>query len=79
MIIAKVTSKGQITIPKEIREKLGVRPGESIGFEEADGRLCISKVLICSPFEKWAGFLQHLTGQTGDSLVREARGHDHSR
>jgi hypothetical protein len=28
MITAKVTSKGQVTIPKEIREKLGVHPGE---------------------------------------------------
>ncbi len=34
MITAKVTSKGQITLPKKIREKLGVHPGEELGFEE---------------------------------------------
>ena len=79
MIIAKVTSKGQITIPKEIREKLGVHPGENVGFEERDNMLLISKVVGKSPFDKWVGKLKHLKGQRSDDLVREARGHDHSR
>lgn len=30
----KVTSKGQVTIPKEIRDKLGIRPAEGLAFEE---------------------------------------------
>jgi AbrB family looped-hinge helix DNA binding protein len=30
----RVTSKGQVTIPKEVREKLGVRPGDEVGFRE---------------------------------------------
>ena len=79
MIVAKVTSKGQITIPKEIREKLGVHPGEDVGFEEKDNMLLISKVVGKSPFDKWVGKLKHLKGQRSDDLVREARGHDHSR
>lgn len=29
---AKVTSKGQITIPKEVREKLGINEGDTVGF-----------------------------------------------
>lgn len=33
---AKVTSKGQITIPKEIREKLHLNPGDKILFEETE-------------------------------------------
>ena len=38
-IIARVTSKGQITLPKEVREKLGVQPGEAVGFgSEPDSR-----------------------------------------
>ncbi len=79
MITAKVTSKGQVTIPKEIREKLGVHPGEDVGFEERDNLLVISKVVTKSPFDKWVGKLKHLEGQRSDDLVREARGHDHSR
>ena len=79
MITAKVTSKGQVTIPKKIREKLGVHPGEDVGFEERDNLLVISKVVTKSPFDKWVGKLKHLEGQRSDDLVREARGHDHSR
>ena len=76
MITAKVTSKGQVTIPKEIREKLGVHPGEDVGFEEKDNLLVISKVVTKSPFDKWVGRLKHLRGKRSDDLVKEARGHD---
>ena len=79
MITAKVTSKGQVTIPKEIREKLGVHPGEDVGFDERDNLLVISKVITKSPFDKWVGKLKHLQGQRSDDLVRETRGHDNSR
>ena len=79
MITAKVTSKGQVTIPKEIREKLGVHPGEDVGFEERDNLLVISKVVTKSPFDKWVGRLKHLKGQRSDDLLREARGHDNGR
>ena len=79
MIIAKVTSKGQITIPKKVREKLGVQPGEAVGFEEKDGALVVTKVLPASPFDKWVGRLAHLKGARSDELVKEARGHDNRR
>jgi AbrB family looped-hinge helix DNA binding protein len=37
---AKMTSKGQITVPKDIRLKLGLKPGDRIRFLlEADGRV----------------------------------------
>jgi antitoxin PrlF len=32
MSIATLTSKGQTTIPKDIREKLGLKPGDRIHF-----------------------------------------------
>jgi antitoxin PrlF len=79
MIKAKVTSKGQITLPKKIRERLGVHPGEELGFEEKDNLIVISKVVTKSPFDKWVGTLKHLKGHRSDDLVREARGHDNVR
>jgi antitoxin PrlF len=79
MIVAKVTSKGQVTIPKRVREKLGVQPGEDVGFEEKDGVIFIKKAVTKSPFDKWVGKLKHLKGQRSDDLVMEARGHDNSR
>ena len=64
MIVAKVTSKGQVTIPKQVRDKLGVGPGENVGFDERDGVLVISKVVTKSPFDKWVGRLKNLEGRT---------------
>ena len=42
----KVTSKGQVTIPREIREKLGIRPAESeVEFVlEENGRCYLKKI-----------------------------------
>ena len=79
MITAKVTSKGQVTIPKVIREKLGVHPGEDVGFEERDNLLVISKVVTKSTFDIWMGKLKHLEGKRSDDLVKEASGHDNGR
>lgn len=42
---AKVTSKGQITIPKAVREQLGIGPGSMVDFERIeDGRIVLAKV-----------------------------------
>jgi antitoxin PrlF len=79
MITAKVTSKGQVTIPKKVRERLGVNPGEGVGFEEKDGVMLIKKAVTKSPFDKWIGRLKPLKGKRSDDLVKEARGHDNSR
>ncbi len=79
MITAKVTSKGQVTIPKRVREKLGVQPGEAVGFEEKNGVLVVTKVLAKSPFDKWMGRLTHLKSKRSDDLIKEARGHDNRR
>ena len=40
----KVTSKGQVTIPKPVRELLGIGPGSSVDFKRAaDGSIVIEK------------------------------------
>lgn len=39
-----VTTKGQVTIPKRIRELLGIEPGSAVVFELAeDGRVVLRK------------------------------------
>lgn len=75
MIVAKVTSKGQVTIPKKVRDRLGVHPGEDVGFEEKEGVVVITKAVTKSPFDKWVGKLRKLEGQQSDDLVKELRGH----
>jgi len=39
MDIAKLTSKGQLTIPRDIREKLRLKQGDKVLFMEDDGRI----------------------------------------
>jgi len=71
---AKVTSKGQITIPKAVRDQLGLRTGDRLEFVEDNGGFRIEKRLGENPFDKWQGFLKHLAGQSSDELVDEMRG-----
>ncbi len=41
----RVTSKGQVTIPLEIRDKLGLRASSEVEFELLpDGKVCLTKV-----------------------------------
>jgi antitoxin PrlF len=35
--ITTLTSKGQVTIPKEIRDELGLKPSDKIVFSLEDG------------------------------------------
>jgi AbrB family looped-hinge helix DNA binding protein len=39
----RVTTKGQVTIPQPIREKLGIGPSTEIDFVEAKGKVYIVK------------------------------------
>jgi antitoxin PrlF len=41
----KVTSKGQVTIPKPVRDHLGIVPGSEVEFRSAaDGTIIVEKV-----------------------------------
>lgn len=40
----KVSSKGQVTIPKNLREKFGMLPGTEVEFVPGDGGLRVRKV-----------------------------------
>ncbi|MBU1182984.1 MAG: AbrB/MazE/SpoVT family DNA-binding domain-containing protein [Proteobacteria bacterium] len=39
----RVTSKGQVTIPQYIREKLGITPSTEVDFVEKEGRVFLEK------------------------------------
>lgn len=42
-LAAKVTSKGQITIPKEVRDALGITEGDQIVFRVVQDRALLAK------------------------------------
>ena len=42
---ATVTAKGQVTIPKPVRDLLGIKPGSMVDFQRApDGRVVLVKI-----------------------------------
>jgi antitoxin PrlF len=75
-----VTSKGQVTIPKAVRDRLNIKPGNKVEFELApDGRIVLVKVGRKSApapnrFERFRGILKG--GMTTDELMALTRGED---
>lgn len=43
MLSSSVTVKGQVTIPAELRTKLGIQPGDRVGFVEQDGCILLQR------------------------------------
>jgi AbrB family looped-hinge helix DNA binding protein len=74
MPTAKLTSKGQLTVPRDVREDLGLRAGDSIDFIKDDGGFRIRKRTPPDPFKKWRGYFKDLAGKDPDELVEEWRG-----
>lgn len=45
MYQSKITKKGQTTIPKKIREEIGLKPGDTVRFSIEDGAIQIRRLL----------------------------------
>jgi AbrB family looped-hinge helix DNA binding protein len=70
---AKITSKGQITLPLEVRRLLGVRPGDRVLFETSKGGVRVRPVRTESPFEKYRGIGNPGMGSGREAVVRWVR------
>jgi AbrB family looped-hinge helix DNA binding protein len=75
---SRVTGKGQVTIPKRVRDYLGIAPGSMVAFEVApDGRIVLVKEgapRAPSRFEKVRGTAT--TKLTTDEIMAMLRGDD---
>lgn len=68
-----VTRKGQVTLPKAVREALGIRPGNQVRFDIRPGEVVIRKSVPGDAFQRWCGFLKHL-GRRTDDIMDDLRG-----
>ena len=72
----RVTTKGQVTIPLFIREKLGIAPSSEIDFVEEKGKVYIVKKRGSSPersaFRKMRGIAS--VKLSTDEIMRLTRG-----
>lgn len=67
-----LSENGQVTIPKPLRERLGLRPGHILDFREDRGRLVATKQPPEDPIQRVYGVLK--TGHTTDATIRRLRG-----
>jgi antitoxin PrlF len=76
-VAVTVTRKGQVTIPKPVRDRLGIGPGSKVDFEVAeDGRAFLRRVgkpkVKPSGFERMRGTAT--SGLTTDEIIALTRG-----
>ncbi len=72
---ATITSKGQLTIPKQVRERFGLKPGDRLAFD-LDGDTILLRVEKRRTLEELRGSLPAGRGYPGREAEREAaRGH----
>ncbi len=69
---ARVSTKGQVTIPGRIREHLGIRPGTVVEFVEEPGRVVLVKAADDDPIDSLIGILGE--GGNTDAIIEELRG-----
>jgi antitoxin PrlF len=58
-----ISSKGQVTVPQEIRKRLGLEPGDRVEFVAEEGRTVMRPVHSeANPFEKYIGIADPFPG-----------------
>lgn len=74
----KITSKGQVTIPQDVRERHGFLPGTEVRFVEEDGGVRVEKA---SGGERGRGLVERMRGRAStrlstDEIMALTRGGD---
>jgi antitoxin PrlF len=71
---AIVSEKGQITIPKAVRDRLGIRAGTVLEVSAVEGRMIASKKESRDPLARWKGKGKLPVGRNVDGYLRAVRG-----
>ena len=72
MELAKVTTRGQITIPAAIRRKLGVKDGDKVLFFEENGRVVIENsamIALKKAQDAFAGEAERIGIKTDQDII----------
>lgn len=79
MLNSSMTTKGQVTIPASLREKLGLKPGDKVAFVEDAGKVILKRVdtQVDAAFglvkTRKTASLDDLDGAIADARARRAR------
>ena len=66
MRASRLSAKGQVTIPKELRESIGLQPGDMVGYEVKNGIISLTRI---EPFD--AAFHAALSDTLDEWVTRE--------
>ncbi|MER2534197.1 MAG: AbrB/MazE/SpoVT family DNA-binding domain-containing protein [Rhizobiaceae bacterium] len=73
----KITVKGQVTVPKAVRELLGLEPGSEVKFRYVNGNVVIERADGQRPPSRFEKLIGHAgPGMTTDEVMRLTRGDD---
>ncbi len=73
--MSTVTSKGQVTLPKKVRDALGLVPGSEVEFELREGQVLLHKRVSEEKLARWQGYLRgKLPEDSVDEFVDTLRG-----
>ena len=70
---ATLAERGQVVIPKAIRDQLGMTPGTLLTFTVQDGKLIVRKK-VDDAISRARGMFKLAPGETVDSIMQELRG-----
>jgi AbrB family looped-hinge helix DNA binding protein len=70
--MSKVTAKYQITIPREVREELGIIPGSDVGITKEKNKYVLVVKAVEDIKKKWRGRFR--TGVPSNQYMDEIRG-----
>jgi AbrB family looped-hinge helix DNA binding protein len=69
---SKLTAQGQISVPAEVRRRLGVGPGSVLVWEERDGEFVVRRAGRCTSDEIHAAlFGDEPVAATGAAVVKD--------
>ncbi|MCD6397997.1 MAG: type II toxin-antitoxin system PrlF family antitoxin [Spirochaetaceae bacterium] len=69
VITSKITSKGQVTVPKRVRESLGIKVGDSIAYEVNEDNVVIRRIPKIDV--EWANSIENTLTEWVDELDDE--------
>jgi len=71
---AILSEKGQVTIPKAIRDSLGLEAGSVLEFTEEEGHILVRKVVQENPISIWRGRGALPIGRSVNEYLKLTRG-----
>lgn len=69
--VARVSVRGQVAVPRAVREKLRIKEGDTIIFEERDGEIYIRKIRNFLDMEGTLPSLKLSTDEMRDRAMKE--------